>query len=259
MNFSVSGLGALKRVSLIAAVLLACAAAGCSNSSTPSSPTSTTTTTAAGTTSAAQVTLAPTALSFSTQTFDTPGMTQQVILTNSGTDTLVISSVVASGNFTETDNCIGSFAPSEACTINVTFVNVGAGSGGTITITDNASTSPQTIAITGPTVSAPAAVLSTSSVTFPNQAVGTTSAAQTVTLRCPINGFSAPLAISSIVTVGDFIITGKTCGSSLSAGTSCTMTVAFAPTAAGVRTGFLTVFDNATGGAHSATLTGTGS
>jgi len=68
----------------------------------------------------------------------------------------------------------------------------------------------------------------------------------------------APLAISNIVTVGDFAITGKSCGTSLPSGNSCTITVNFTPTATGVRTGFLTVFDNAVGGAQNATLNGVG-
>src|SRR6185295_5916869 len=156
----------LKRLSRTAALALALGGLSCSNSPSSPSTSSTTTTTAASTGPAPQVTLSPAALSFATQTFGSPPMTQAVVVSNSGTDTLVISSVSAFGNFTETDNCISSFAVGEACTINVTFANMSAGAAGGVTITDNASTSPQTVTITGPTVTAPSGILSPSSLLF---------------------------------------------------------------------------------------------
>jgi hypothetical protein len=103
-------------------------------------------------------------------------------------------------------------------------------------------------------VSGPTASLNPTSLTFGNQNVGTTSAAQNITLS---NSGTASLSITSIATSGDFAQT-NTCGTSLAAGTNCSISVTFTPTAAGTRTGTLTVTDNAPGSPQTASLTGTG-
>src|SRR5438094_9424458 len=91
-----------------------------------------------------------------------------------------------------------------------------------------------------------------------SQNVGTTSAAQTVTLT---NSGGAALSISSIAVTGtnsaDFGQTNN-CGSSLAASSSCTINVTFTPAASGTRSGTLTVTDNASGSPQTASLTGTG-
>ena len=101
---------------------------------------------------------------------------------------------------------------------------------------------------------APAATLSPTSLTFVSQNVGSTSAAQAITLT---NGGSAALSITSIAASGDYAQT-NTCGTSLAAGANCSISVTFTPTAAGTRTGTITVTDNATGSPQTASLSGTG-
>jgi hypothetical protein len=100
----------------------------------------------------------------------------------------------------------------------------------------------------------PTATLSPTSLTYASQNVGTTSAAQTITLS---NGGTASLAITSIAASGDYAQT-NTCGASLAAGANCTISVTFSPTAAGARTGAITVTDNAAGSPQTASLTGAG-
>jgi microbial collagenase len=100
----------------------------------------------------------------------------------------------------------------------------------------------------------PAASLSASSLTFASTNVGSTSGAQTVTLS---NTGSAALSISSIAISGDYAQTNN-CGTSLANGSSCGISVTFKPTASGTRTGTLTVSSNASNGAQTASLTGTG-
>src|SRR5207253_2740457 len=90
---------------------------------------------------------------------------------------------------------------------------------------------------------APGAALSPASLTFAAQLVGTTSAAQTVTLT---NTGTAALSISGIATSGNYAQTNN-CGTSLGVGSSCTINVTFTPTVAGSRTGTLSVTDNAAG------------
>jgi parallel beta-helix repeat protein len=102
----------------------------------------------------------------------------------------------------------------------------------------------------------PSAALTTSpsSVSFGNQAVGTTSSSQAVTVT---NTGSAAASISSIAASGDFAQTNA-CGNSLAAGASCTMSVTFTPTATGTRTGAVTITSNATTSPNTVSLTGTG-
>src|SRR5258708_35823970 len=69
---------------------------------------------------------------------------------------------------------------------------------GAITITDDASGSPQTVGLTGTGI-APVASVSPTTVNFGNQLLNTTSAAQAVTLS---NTGTSPLNISSIVAGG---------------------------------------------------------
>ena len=96
--------------------------------------------------------------------------------------------------------------------------------------------------------------LSPASLTFPAQAVGTSSSAQSLTLS---NTGSATLTITSITASGDFSQT-NTCASSLVAGATCALSVTFKPTAAGTRTGALTITDNASPATQTVSLTGTG-
>jgi hypothetical protein len=100
----------------------------------------------------------------------------------------------------------------------------------------------------------PVVNLSPTSLSFGGQNVNTISGAKNVTLK---NTGKALLSITSIVTSGDFAST-TTCGTSLSAGSSCTISVTFKPTATGTRTGAVTITDNAAGSPHTVSLTGTG-
>lgn len=102
--------------------------------------------------------------------------------------------------------------------------------------------------------------------TFPSTTVGTQSAGTVFTIT---NTGEAPFTVNNITTSGDFSQT-NTCGTLPAtlapsapgaSGTSCTVNVVFAPTAAGTRTGTLTVVtsvNTGTGGTLSPALTGTG-
>jgi len=106
------------------------------------------------------------------------------------------------------------------------------------------------------TITTPQVSLSPASLSFGNQALGTTSAAKPVKLT---NSGSAPLTISSISTSGNYAQTNN-CVSPLAAGAYCTINVTFTPppTVAGGQAGTLTIVDNATGSPHKVTLSGIG-
>jgi hypothetical protein len=117
--------------------------------------------------------------------------------------------------------------------------------------------SPQFATLTGTgTANAPVAVLTPTSLDFGSQLVTTPSSpAKTITLK---NNGNLVLNITSITSSGDFAET-NTCGASLPAGMTCTISVTFTPTAMGARTGTITVTDNANGSPRTVQLTGTGS
>jgi IPT/TIG domain/Abnormal spindle-like microcephaly-assoc'd, ASPM-SPD-2-Hydin len=199
------------------------------------------------------VTVSPTSLSFGSQVVSTTSAAKAVTLKNGQSVVLTISSIAASGDYAQSNNCGTSLAAGASCIISVKFTPTTTGTRtGTLTVTDNASNSPQTVSLTGSGV-LPAALTPTS-LSFGSQVVGTTSAAKTVTLK---NNQTVSLAISSITTSGDYAQT-STCGTSLATGTSCTISVTFTPTTTGTRTGTLTVADSATNSPQTTTLTGTG-
>jgi hypothetical protein len=204
----------------------------------------------------AVVSLAPPSLVFSNQLVGTNSVAQTITLVNNATATatLAISSITASGDFSQTNNCPSSLAVSMSCTINVTFRPTAMGTrNGTMSVTDNASDSPQTASLRGTGI-APVASLSPTSLSFGNQMVGTTSAAQVVTLT---NTGTASLSIASIATSGDFAQINN-CPSTLAVNVNCTINVTFTPTATSTRNGTLSVTDNASGSPQTVSLGGTG-
>ena len=67
---------------------------------------------------------------------------------------------------------------------------------------------------------------------------------------------TAALAVSSVTVVGDFSESNSR-GSQVPAGQGCIIAIVFAPSAAGTRTGTLTIVDNASGSPQTVGLTGT--
>ncbi|MBC3841165.1 choice-of-anchor D domain-containing protein [Streptacidiphilus sp. 4-A2] len=102
--------------------------------------------------------------------------------------------------------------------------------------------------------SAPILSASPASLSFGNQAVGSTSAAQTVTIT---DTGTAAAAISSLGTAAPFAETGN-CPASLAPGASCDASVSFTPGAAGTASGALTVASNASDPSLTVALSGTG-
>lgn len=204
--------------------------------------------------------LSPPNLSFS-QTVGATSASQQITLTNTGNAVLNITAppVIIGTNaaeFAQTTTCGATLAADNSCFINVTFTPTAAGTAiASVSVTDNAAGSPQTVPLTGLGLS-PAAMLSPSPLTFSSQLAGA-SATLTVTLT---NGGNAPLTITSIAFTGpnasEFGQTNN-CPSSLAPDNSCTINVTFTPTAAGSATASLSVTDNAPGSPQTVPITGT--
>ena len=103
------------------------------------------------------VSLSPTSLSFGNQQVNTTSAVRVVTLHNSGNAALTINSIGLSGSnsgdFHQQNTCPSSsstLAAGASCTISVTFTPSAEGSrSASLTITDNASGSPQSVALSG--------------------------------------------------------------------------------------------------------------
>jgi phospholipase C len=206
------------------------------------------------------VTLSPTSLTFGSQAVGTVSPSQNITVTNTGTTVVKFMSITVSAQFTLSQNCGSGLKVGGSCTLTVSFAPTTTGTiTGKVTLTDNATGSPQTAGLTGTgTNGSPAVTLSPTSLTFPTQVIHTSSPAQNVTLT---NSGSGTLNITSFTITGtnsgDFSQT-HTCGATLAAGASCTISVTFYPLAKNGRSASLSIADNATGSPQTVALTGTG-
>jgi hypothetical protein len=130
--------------------------------------------TGTGSTSVPGIGFDHTNVAFSGQMVTTTSAAMAVKLTNTGTGPLTINSITPSGDFAQTNTCPVSpatLAATGTCTINVTFTPTATGARtGTLTVSDNATGSPQSIPLTGTgwdfQVTAPASESSKSPITF---------------------------------------------------------------------------------------------
>jgi len=202
--------------------------------------------------------LSPVALSFGPQVLQTVSAGQQVTLTNAGDTPLqLIAAQITSGHFTAVNGCGNSLNGHASCSITVRFAPKSVGmQTGVLIISDQFRN--QTVTLNGSGVAPAGVSLSPlDGVAFGPTGVGLTAAAQTLTLA---NHGDVALTIQNIAVTGDFAIVtnGSTCGASVAAGVDCTIRVEFAPTAAGVRPGSVTVADSGAGSPHTVALSGIG-
>jgi hypothetical protein len=180
-------------------------------------------------------------------------------ITNTGQAPLIINSIVYGGptDFVETNNCPiapNSLAVGASCALTVSYTPTVVGlESGTITVTSNAG-NPQSVLLSGSSVSAGNPVLSPPSLTFPSTLIGQTSASQTLTLT---NTGTGTLGITSIYSYGDFPQTNN-CPTSLAVGASCTFTVTYTAGVQGTEYGSLYVYTDSAIYAATASFTGTG-
>jgi hypothetical protein len=158
--------------------------------------------------------LSPSSLTFPGQFVGTTGLPENITLSNNGDLPLNISSIQASAQFGASNGCTSSLAVGVNCTISVFFDPSTAGSQtGTLTITDNAPGSPQTVQLSGTGMDfAMSSSASSATVTAGQQATYPLTLAplgglnQTVNLTC--NG--APSLSTCTVTPGSVTLNGAT-------------------------------------------------
>jgi len=223
--------------------------------------------TGAGNTTPPTVTLTPASLTFATTAVGATSAAKVVTLKNTSTSILDINTggITIGGadpsSFTETTTCGATLAAGASCKISVKFVPAAAGSlTASLSVADNATGSPQRVSLAGKaTGTAPVVSLTPVTLKFASAKVGSTSAAKVVTLKntggTTLNIPSGGIKISG-ADAASFIDT-TTCGATVAAGASCTISVRFKPVAAGALTASLTVADNAAGSPQSVSLSGT--
>ena len=182
---------------------------------------------------------------------------QPMTLTNSGTDSITISSASASGSGfaiagLSTPMALGA---GQSVGFSASFTPPSAGNAsGSISIASDAPGSPMTIALSGTGTQSQWSIIPTS-LNFGNVNVGSNSS-QNITLT---NSGTATLAISSATLSGQgFSITGLALPQTISPGASVTFAAQFAPAAAGSNSGSISVSSNAPGSPATIALSGTG-
>jgi hypothetical protein len=221
-----------------------------------------------------QVNLTANQLNFPAQGQGTASAPQLVVLTNSGEGELTISGITISGgniaDFAQTNNCPiapGKLAARAHCEIQVTFSPTVVGTlTAALSVTDNASGSPQMVALKGAsTAPAPVVSFAPASLDFGNQAQGTAGAARVVVFS---NAGGGILNINSQISINgpaadEFHIQPikNSCPTGtwqLAPKTSCEIGVVFAPATVGVKSAQISIVDDAAGSPHSIELSGAG-
>ena len=212
-----------------------------------------------GVVSGPNATLSPITLMFTTTLVATTSPVQSVTLSDYGTAMLGITGISFTGanasDFQQTNTCGMSLVPGASCTINVTFKPTQRGlRTATLSITDNASGNPQKVSLTG---TGTVVVLNPTDLGFGTVHVHT-SKTESATLT---NIGSTTLSITGILVTGkdhDEFSQVNTCGSSVGAGQSCTITVTFTPSEQGGDSADVSIGDNGGGSPQQVPLSGKG-
>jgi hypothetical protein len=177
-------------------------------------------------------------LSFAPQATGTTSNARDILLNNTGSVQVNISSISSSGDFAQTNNCGQNVSGGGNCTIQVTFTPSTMGAhAGTLSIASDAAGSPHNIVLSGTGASNAVVSLVPDPLFFGNVTVGSTSPAQKATL---FNTGSGPMAISQISVTGNFAQT-NTCSATLAAGAFCDIYVTFSPLTTGDLFGQLSI------------------
>ncbi|MFC1408315.1 discoidin domain-containing protein [Streptacidiphilus sp. N1-12] len=216
----------------------------------------------------APVTSFPSTVTFENATVGHATPVQKVTVYNTGRSATPLGGISATGGFTVTQDaakpCGSSLAgandtdPGMWCQVDVSYTAPASGiTTGTLTVPNSQSGGPRTVQLIGSdggtTVNTPVSA-SPGSLAFGSIAVGSTTAAKTVTVSNP---GPAAATLTSITASGPFAQT-NTCGSTLAAGASCTVSVTFTPTTGGAQSGTLAVANSTTTTPVGTTLSGTG-
>lgn len=202
---------------------------------------------------------APTAISFAGVDPGQVSPAQTATLTNETQNSLNLASVTISSHFAQTNNCPPTLGPQASCTFEVTANPTSDGTfTGSVNVKDSLGNSAQ-LYLKGQGGNTDKVLsFSPNPMVWGTLDIGQTSGAKVLTVD---NGQTVPLTIYSISISQDFIETASTCQtapSTVAAGASCTISLAFRPLSAGAKSEVITFTDDAPGGNQSVSLRGTG-
>lgn len=182
---------------------------------------------------------------------------QSIVVTNTGTGSVTISQVAASGAGFSISGFPGgvTLAAGQGLSVTANFAPAAAGTAaGSITVVSNATNSPSTISLTGTGVQPQISVIP-ASVSFGSVSTGVTNT-QTLTIR---NAGTATLTVSQASLSGTgYSSSGLAMPLSVMAGGSFTFNVGFAPQSAGNFSGSITFISNTPNSPLVIPLSGTG-
>ena len=195
-------------------------------------------------TAAGNIVLTPVSLTFAATVVNQTTAAQNITISNTGGSAATLQTPVVTGDFAISANtCGATLGPQTGCTVSITFTPTASGTRtGTFAIADNSGgvAGTQTATLTGVGEAPATDTLTPGSLTFAQQMVGTTSAAQQVTIA---NAGDVPLTLlNASMSPGDFTVVNG-CGTSLAGHATCALSVAFVPTQPGTRTATLTFTD----------------
>lgn len=196
---------------------------------------------------------APAHIEFGEQRVSTASEPRPITLTNIGAVELVFEGIEATGDFKVSGDC-APLAPGMGCDLWLTFVPLARGlRAGSLKIHHNGPEAVTELELAGTGV-APEIRLSSSSITFASQLVGTESGPQDIALTNP---GTASLELSGISVHGDFIQSND-CPSSIPVNGGCTISVTFTPKTAGDHAGGVAVTNGLPEETRIASLAGSG-
>lgn len=170
---------------------------------------------------------------------------QTVTVTNCGDTSLDITSIASSDPTVTTSGNCGSVAAGAACPVTLTFTPVSSkATSGTVTLSDNAQTIPQTVSFTGQGV-APEIVANASPLSFGHVLVGAPAIDAWLYIS---NGGQAALSVGTVTVSGaGYSLVSNGCTQSLPGNSpyfSCPIEIAFAPVNSGTQTGSVVIVSN---------------
>jgi hypothetical protein len=189
-------------------------------------------------------TVSPTSLAFGNQVASQASMALTVTLKNTGIGALTIIGFPISGpgDFSQTNNCAGSLAAGGSCTVSVVFTPSSIGNTtATLTVNSNSIQAAPTVTLTGAGVVQPLVLaISPASLDFGNQVVNTDATLQTTVTNI---SKTDTILIGGVFTTSSIVLSAgsASCASPLAPGMSCTVYVAFSPTAIQALNGTVTL------------------
>lgn len=187
------------------------------------------------------IALIPASLAFPGTGTGATSAAQTITISNPGTAPLNTPTLAVTGDFQVTMNgCVTAVVAGGSCNVQIAFEpTVTGGRTGTLTVSSSTPlVQPATATLSGTGLPPASIGVSPLSLAFPVVLVGQTSTAQTVTVT---NSGGAAMASLTLSVSPQFAITADGCAGALSAGASCTATIAFEPVTTGAIQGGLTV------------------